>query len=124
MTSRGSDGPPRCFCAAPGSKPPPASGHPTSAALLAMSLAFVTGSSLGQNWRLDEAVSVRETLSNNVNLTPNDGRRSDLITELIPSLHVTEKGARTTLSGFVAVPVVLYARTGGENNNAYPSANI
>jgi uncharacterized protein (PEP-CTERM system associated) len=89
-----------------------------------MSLAFVTGPSLGQNWRLDEAVSVRETLSNNVNLTPNDGRRSDLITELIPSLHISEKGARTSLSGFVAVPVVLYARTGGENNNAYPSANI
>jgi uncharacterized protein (PEP-CTERM system associated) len=85
-----------------------------------MSLALVTGPSLGQNWRVDEAVSVRETLSNNVNLTPNDSRRSDLISEITPSLHFTEKGARPLGD----CPASSAVRPNGGENNAYHSADI
>ncbi len=125
MTSRGSEGPPGRIRAAPRSHAfPPCRGRRPGAALLAASLALVAVPSQAQNWRVESAVSARETLTNNVDLTPNDGRRSDWVTELIPSLRISEKGARTSLSGFLSVPVVLYARTGSENNNAYPSADI
>jgi uncharacterized protein (PEP-CTERM system associated) len=43
---------------------------------------------------------------------------------LTPSLRVTEKGARTSLVGNISLPVLLYARTGSENNNAYPSVDL
>ena len=125
MKSRGSDDPPAHLRAVPVSHVLHSSpGHSTGAALLAMSLALATGPSQAQNWRVEPAVSARETFTDNVNLTPNDGRRSDWVTELIPSLRISEKGARTSLSGFIAVPAVLYARTGSENNNAYPSADV
>lgn len=124
MTSRG-DGPPGRPHRAPRSHALPASPRlPAVAALLSASLALAAGPSPAQSWHLEPAVSVQETLTNNVNLQPNESRRSDWVTELIPSLRFREKGARTSLSGFVSVPVALYARTGSENNNAYPSADI
>ena len=86
-------------------------------------LALAAAPTFAQSWNWGSAVSVRETVTNNVALQPSDGRRSDWITEFTPSLHITEKGARTSLDGTFSVPVVLYARDGG-NNTAYPSADL
>ena len=76
-----------------------------------------------QTWTFGSAISARETVTNNVALQPSDQRRTDWITELTPSLRLSEKGARTTFDGTVSVPVILYAKNGG-NNTAFPSANL
>jgi len=87
-------------------------------------MTLAAASSAAQNWRIEPAFSAQETLTNNINLVTSDSRRSDWVTQLTPSLRVTEKGARTSLVGFVSLPVLLYARTGSENNTAYPSADL
>lgn len=86
-------------------------------------LTLTTGPVSGQSWRVESTLSAQETVTNNVDLAPNDIRQSDWITELTPSLRVSEKGARTRLSAFLSLPVVLYARSGGAKNSVYPSAD-
>ena len=76
-----------------------------------------------QTWSYGSAISARETVTNNVALQPTDERRTDWITELTPSFRLSEKGARTTFDGTVSIPVLLYAKNGG-NNTAFPSANL
>ena len=87
-------------------------------------MTLAAASSAAQNWRVEPAFSAQETLTNNVNLVTSDSRRSDWVTQLTPSLRVTEKGARTSLVGSVSLPVLLDARTGIETNTAYPSADL
>ena len=125
MTSRGSDGPPGRSRAPPRSNAFPApSTRPVITALLAALLTLAAAPSPAQSWHIEPAFSAQETFTTNVNLLSNEGRRSDWVTQLTPSLRVTEKGARTSLIGFVSLPVLLYARTGNENDNAYPSADL
>jgi|SRR5690349_95729 len=92
--------------------------------MLAGGCAFVTATTCAQTWHFQPSAGVRETLTDNVNLEPSDRARSDLVTELIPGFTVNEKGARTSFSGSVRVPILLYARTGGENNKVLPEANL
>jgi uncharacterized protein (PEP-CTERM system associated) len=77
-----------------------------------------------QTWHVEPSISLEETLTNNVNLVPNERATSDLVTQIAPAIRFTEKSARTSLSGSVAVQGLLYARTGAENNYVYPSANV
>ena len=98
--------------------------RPILGALFAAAVAVPSATAEAQTWRIQSGVSAQETVTNNVNLQPNDARQSDWVTEVTPSLRISEKGARTSLSAFLSVPVVLYARTGSENNNAYPSADV
>jgi uncharacterized protein (PEP-CTERM system associated) len=76
------------------------------------------------NWVVTPSVGLEETLTDNVNLQPADAAKSDLVTQLTPSITFSGKGARASLNGTISVPVLIYARTGSENNNVYPSANI
>ena len=125
MKSRGSDGLQARPSAAPRSSAFPT--PPAQAAILALlgaALTLAADPAAAQSWRVESAISAQETVTNNVNLAPNDSRKSDWVTELTPSLRVTEKGARTSLAAFLSVPVAVYARTGSENNNAYPSADV
>ncbi len=69
-------------------------------------------------------ISLEETLTDNVNLKPAATRRGDLVTQIIPGLQITENGARTKLNGTITVPILLYARTGSENNRAVPQINL
>ena len=125
MTSRGSDDPPARPRAPPRSNAFPTSpARQAAAALLGTLLTLAAAPSPAQSWHIEPAFSAQETLTNNVNLVSNESRRSDWVTQLTPSLRVTEKGARTSLLGSVSLPVLLYARTGSENNNAYPSADL
>ena len=77
-----------------------------------------------QTWRFEPGVFLQETLTNNVNLVPSDNATTDFVTEITPTLHVTEKGARTSLAGSVALQGLVYARTGAENNRIYPLVNL
>lgn len=70
------------------------------------------------------AVRLTETLTNNVNLASGEQRESDLVTELVPQLTVSEKGAHASLSGFIAAPILIYARTGARNNTIYPNVDL
>ncbi len=125
MTSRVSARPPhRVDLPVPQPNPALASLAPLAhGALLAAVLAVAAAPVCAQNWTWGSAVTARETATNNVALEPSDTRRSDWITELTPSLLVSEKGARTTFDGTLSVPIVVYARKGG-NNTAYPSADL
>lgn len=67
---------------------------------------------------------MQETATNNVNLVPTDLRTADLISQITPGLTVRERGEHTRIDGFVSIPILLYARTGSENNNIAPSANL
>ena len=125
MTSRGSDGPPSRPRAPPRSNafPIPPS-RQTATVLFGALLTLGAAPSSAQSWHIEPAFSAQETLTNNVNLVSDESRRSDQVSQLTPSLRVTEKGARTSLVGFLSLPVLLYARTGKDNNNAYPSADL
>jgi len=91
--------------------------------MLAVTLSLGTSTACAQSWTFGSVASVRETATNNVDLQPSESRRSDLVSELTPSISFGEKGARTTLNGTITVPFVIYARN-GDKNAAYPSANL
>jgi uncharacterized protein (PEP-CTERM system associated) len=93
-----------------------------SALVLAACAASTVASA--QQWRFIPSFGAEETFTNNVDLTPPDTRQSDFVTQITPSLAFTERGQRTRLDGFISLPVLLYARTGSENNNIYPSASV
>lgn len=67
------------------------------------------------------SISITETLTNNVNLTPSAGAQSDLVSVIVPQLAIDERGSRTCLRGTIAAPIALYVNTGNENNQVYPS---
>ena len=77
-----------------------------------------------ETWRFEPWLNVEETLTNNVNLEPNATRRGDLVSQLTPGFRVTETGAHTSLVGSVSLPILLYARTGSENNSVEPYVNL
>jgi uncharacterized protein (PEP-CTERM system associated) len=58
-----------------------------------------------------------------VALTANDRRQSDWVNQITPAVRFEETGAHTRLTGSVAVPIVLYART-SENDYVAPLINI
>jgi len=80
--------------------------------------------SSAETWRIQPTFGIQETVTDNVNLTPSDKRRGDLVTELTPGFTIFEKGAHTSLTGSVSVPVLLYLKTPVENNTTYVQANI
>jgi uncharacterized protein (PEP-CTERM system associated) len=70
-------------------------------------------------------ISVQETLTNNVDLDRGTGqRRGDLITQITPSIQVRAFGAHSELAGTLAAPILLYARTGEQNNRVLPEVNL
>jgi len=77
-----------------------------------------------EQWHFEPSLRIDETLTNNVNLEPHDVRRGDLVTGLTPSLRIVETGAHTSLSGFISLPALLYARTGSENDRVDPYVNL
>jgi uncharacterized protein (PEP-CTERM system associated) len=77
-----------------------------------------------ETWRLVPSLGILETLTNNVNLAPSGSARSDLVTQVTPTLSISELGARTRLSGSLSMPILLYARAGSENNQVYAQAAL
>ena len=72
---------------------------------------------------IEPSVSVEETFTDNVNLQPNSARRSDFVTELVPSIRVSGQSTRVRLDGTVAASAQLYART-GSNDRIVPLVNL
>ena len=80
-----------------------------------------TGS--GFVWLLEPSVDALFTLTDNVNLTTTD-RKADFVTQLTPGLRFSEQSAHTRLQGNVQVPVLLYARTGSQNDDVEPQVAL
>lgn len=91
---------------------------------LAAALALAALPSQAQKWTFNPGVALSGTLTNNVNLDPTDAREGDFVTQITPSLQFSGLGERTRLDGFVSLPVLLYARTGAENNKVFPTVNL
>lgn len=77
-----------------------------------------------QGWRVSPTVAVDLTLTNNVNLDPAATARSDFVTQISPGVQISGRSARAELAGSISVPIVLYARTGSENNQVVPQVNL
>jgi uncharacterized protein (PEP-CTERM system associated) len=87
-------------------------------------IAQASVAAFAQTWHLEPSVAIQETLTNNVNLSPQASAQADLVTQLTPTLTVNEKGPHTSLNGAIAVPMLVYVKTGAENNQIYPWANL
>jgi uncharacterized protein (PEP-CTERM system associated) len=75
-------------------------------------------------WRIKPYVTVRETLTDNVNLAPPGQEEGDLITEVTPGVTIDGNGPRVQASGTVSLRTLWYARTGDRNDVVYPQANL
>ena len=94
----------------------------TAALLLGAAFSLSVPTAHGQTWKFEPGIHLQETLTSNVNLS--NVAISDFVTEITPILNITEKSPRTSLNGSIAVQGVFYARTGAENNQVYPLANL
>lgn len=79
---------------------------------------------LAQSVRYEAGLSLQETWTNNVNLEPTAVRKSDFVTAITPMLTVREAGQHTRLEGFITAPILLYARTGTENDTVLPTGRL
>ena len=77
-----------------------------------------------ETFRIQPTFGISETLTNNVNLAPSGSAQGDLVTQLTPGITINEVGARVSLTGNVSVPILLYAKTGAQNNTSYVQANL
>lgn len=70
------------------------------------------------------SIGVQETATNNVELVGADQRQSDLVTQITPVLSAKVTGAHSLLDAYVSLPILIYARTGAENNSILPTVNL
>jgi uncharacterized protein (PEP-CTERM system associated) len=70
------------------------------------------------------SISTEIDVTDNVDLAPTDRRRSDVILQVTPALAISHRGAHATLNGTISAPILLYARTGAENNAVRPQVNL
>lgn len=82
------------------------------------------GASKAGGWHFEPSIDSLFTLTDNVNLAPAGQRKADFVTQLTPGLKFTEKSPHTQFQGTVQVPILLYARTGGENNDVEPRVDV
>ena len=76
-----------------------------------------------QAWRMTPSFRFESTLTDNVDLSPNDARKSDWVNQFTPELRFAWQGARSHFAGNVSLPILLYART-SENNYVAPTVDI
>ena len=94
------------------------------AACTALLIATNLPSAHAQKWTIDPSVAVESTVTDNVDLVSSDRRRSDWVNQFTPAVSFTERGAHTQFQGSISVPILVYLRTGSENNYVAPAVNI
>jgi uncharacterized protein (PEP-CTERM system associated) len=75
-------------------------------------------------WHIVPQLDSELDFTDNADLAPSGARRSDFVLQLLPSLLIHEKSAHTSLAGNISVPILLYARTGGDNNDVRPQVSL
>jgi uncharacterized protein (PEP-CTERM system associated) len=103
------------------SKPAPV--LPLGIAGLAVALIGVPQSVAAQAWKMTPSLTFESTLTDNVNLSPNDQRKADWVNQFTPALRFAWQGARSHVAGNISLPILLYART-SENNYVAPTVDI
>ena len=93
-------------------------------AYMSVFCALAAGDATAQTWKITPSIGIDETLTSNASLEGSALSKPDLVTQFTPGFSIVEKGARTSLTGSVFVPIVLFARTGSENDKAYPAVNL
>jgi uncharacterized protein (PEP-CTERM system associated) len=88
-----------------------------------IALLCIAAPSNAQTWRISPSIGLRETVTDNVNLSPPGSTQSDLISEIIPGIEISGQSSHLKLFLNYSLDVVLYARTGSENNNNQSSLN-
>ena len=99
-------------------------GSGLSALVLSAALGCGAAPSDAANWVVTPSIGLTETLTDNVDLQPAGSAKGDFVTQLTPTLVFSGVGAHATLTGTLSAPILLYARTGAENNYIYPIANV
>lgn len=88
---------------------------------LAAAIAVAAPAAGAQTWRVTSSIGWESTLTDNVDLTPHG--RSDWVNQFTPGVSISEAGAHSRLSGSIALPILVYART-SENNQVFPQVNL
>lgn len=83
-----------------------------------------TGQRRERPWTFTPSLGLLETFTNNVDLVSRDDRRSDAVTQITPSLFIDGVGPYASLRGTIAAPILIYARTGDENNKVWPQVDL
>ena len=73
-------------------------------------------------WELVPTLSLVETYTDNISLTPDAAKRSDWVTQVIPGISIAATGARLRFNVVYAPEFVYYAR-GQEDNKVYQRLN-
>jgi uncharacterized protein (PEP-CTERM system associated) len=106
----------------PGTGQESAGGYPSATPTSRGAVSPLSRSAIGQP-PVVASIALTETLTNNVGLANSGSRQADLITELVPQIAVTERGAHSSLFGAFAAPILLYART-SQNDKVYPNVSL
>ena len=72
-----------------------------------------------QGWRIVPAITITETLSDNINLAPAGRRESELVTDITPSLRIDGKGGRSQLRLVYQMHNLIYAKESSRNNTQH-----
>jgi len=66
-----------------------------------------------------------ETFTTNANYDRlRNEKKSDFVTQITPGFRIAEYGPHSSLVGTVALPLLLYARTGSENSRVLPDVSL
>lgn len=68
-----------------------------------------------ETWRIVPAITVNETLTDNVSLAADDRKQSDLITQITPSIRIDGTGSRVRLNLNYRMTNILYANESDRN---------
>ena len=84
--------------------------------------ALLSGPAWGAKWEVVPTLSVVETYTDNLSLTPNASKQSDWVTQVIPGISVAATGARLKFYATYAPEVTYYAR-GKRDNQVFHRGN-
>jgi uncharacterized protein (PEP-CTERM system associated) len=70
-------------------------------------------------------IGIEETLTSNANFDRGISEpKADLVTTISPGFLLNYRSARANFAGSVALPILIYARTGQDNNRMLPQVNL
>ncbi|MEO6022280.1 MAG: TIGR03016 family PEP-CTERM system-associated outer membrane protein [Burkholderiales bacterium] len=69
----------------------------------------------GGGWRITPKISIRETYTDNVSLSPSSQAKSDFITEIIPGITISDRTARSNLKVDYSLDNFIYASDNNRN---------
>ncbi|NTV09504.1 MAG: TIGR03016 family PEP-CTERM system-associated outer membrane protein [Zoogloea sp.] len=91
----------------------------TRIALGVLAVIFDAGNADAENWYVLPRLTIMETLTDNVDLGPDDGKESALVTDIVPSIHIDGESARSKLRLDYEMHSLTYSQDSGRNNTQH-----